>query len=128
MADVASDAPGLPTAGVILAGATVFTAVLLVPRAGPWLALVLLAVASFWGYGGQVSAGAPGPSPLEDENEASTAPPASDAEVEETVAPRPRRALLLLARGVLALAASPTLVAPLLVRNRGYALPPAGAF
>jgi hypothetical protein len=127
MADAASSALGWPTAGVLLAGAALLTAVLVVPRAGPWLALVLVAAASAWGYGGQVGAAAPGPTPPG--SEASTAPLAAEAEAKADAyaedAPWPGRAWL--ARGTLALAASLALVAPLLVRNRGHALPPAGA-
>jgi hypothetical protein len=125
MADAAHDALRPPTLGVLLASAAIFTAALLVPRNGPWLALVLLAVASFWGYGGQMGTRVPERSPREDE--AGTDPSSSGEEVDETIATRPLRVLLAwLARGVVALAASLALVAPVLVRNRGYALPPAG--
>jgi hypothetical protein len=104
MLDTAVGAWRLPTAGYILGGAALMTAVLLVPRAGLGLALALMA-ASAWGYGSQVRAGVVGP--------------AWDAE--RPVLPR----RLLLARAGLSVAALVALVAPLLVRNRGYALPPA---
>jgi hypothetical protein len=105
MGDATVHALRLPTVGILLAGAGVVTAVLLVPRAGPWLALAVVAVAA-WGYGVQMGAGAAGP-------------------VDAVHAPWPRRASF--ARAALALAAPLALVDPLLIRNRGYTLPPAGA-
>jgi hypothetical protein len=127
MGDAAFNAFGLPTVGFLLAGAVIITAVLLVPRAGPWLALVLVAAASAWGYGGQLGAGAPEPGPAPRGSEVSTVPHASEVETEAEAEDvrGPRRPSL--ARGTLALAASLALVAPLLVRNRGHTLPPAGA-
>jgi hypothetical protein len=123
MGDAAWSALKLPTAGILPAGAAVITAVLLVPRAGLWLALVPVATACAWGYGRPVRAGAAGPAP--GASEASTAPAASDAQEDAE-----RKRWLrwpTLARGALALAAALALSAPVIVRNRGHALPPAGA-
>jgi hypothetical protein len=106
MIDTAAGAWRLPTAGVILAGAAVMTAVLLVPRAGLGLALGLMAASGF-GYGSQIRAGVVGLTP--------------DPDRQPQVLPR----RLLLARAGLSVAAVAALAVPLLVRNRGYALPPA---
>jgi hypothetical protein len=80
------------------------TALLLVPRAGTGLALLLVA-AGAWGYGGQVRAGGRGPAA-------------------EAVRQAPPRRLLIARVGV-SLAAAAALAAPVLARNRGHPLPPA---
>ena len=96
--DLGEAASGVLADPALLGGAAVLTAALLVPTAGPWLGLVGLAVAFGRGYGGQVKAGA--------------------------LAPEPSGPPLRVARVLLAALAALALVAPLIVRNGGYALPP----
>jgi hypothetical protein len=97
--DLGDAASGVLADPALFAGAVALTSALLVPAAGPGLGLVGLAVAFARGYEGQVEAGA-----------SSTEP----------VGPLPR-----VARWLLAAMAALALVAPLLVRNGGQALPPA---
>jgi hypothetical protein len=103
------------TATILLGGALVLTAALLVPRAGLALALGLVAVA-VRGYGSQVRTGALTAPPVE----ASTSGSDSDGEIEV-----PPRWAVVARRGLMA-ASVLALVAPALVRNRGHALPPMG--
>jgi len=129
LVDAAAEAFRSPTLPLILAGAALITASLTVPRAGPILALALIA-ASVRAYGAQVRAsgrslslreaatGPPTPVVL------SVSAPAPDME-EEIEEPPPWAGP---ARLLLGVAAALVLAAPIWIRNRGHALPPEGAY
>lgn len=128
LADAVSEAFRTPTLPVVLAGALLITAALMVPRAGPILALALIA-ASVTAYGAQVrtagrtlarrEAVTALPTPVV----VSVAAPAPD--MEEKVEEPPAWAGP--ARLLLGVAAALVLGAPIWIRNRGQALPPEGA-
>jgi hypothetical protein len=103
MADVAFQALRSACMGLIAGGAALMTAVLLVPRAGLFLALGLVAVLVHV-YGSQMRT-------LPQTDGALAAPAAG------------RKAMLV--RGVVAVLATLALVAPQVVRNQGHVLPPA---
>jgi hypothetical protein len=105
------------TVGVVLGGAAVVTAALLVPGAGPWLALGLIGAAAVWGYGALVvgarpeaPAGAGGPDGAPGE-------PAGEGRAGRGVPG-------VVGRLLLGGAAAVALVAPLIARNGGHLLPP----
>ncbi len=128
LADAASEAFQSPTLPLILAGAALIAASLMVPRAGPILALVLIA-ASVPAYGAQIrdsgrslshrAAVTAPPTPVV--VSVSAPAPDQDEEIEE---PPPWAGP---ARLLLGVVAAFVLAAPLLLRNRGHALPPEGA-
>jgi hypothetical protein len=110
------DAVQPPTVVLVILGGLAITAALMVPGVGPWLALGLVAAAA-WGYESQFRFDSFRPEldtpPVVLTPDRTPAPPAA-------VAPP------VAVRVALALAATVVLAAPLLIRNRGYVLPPAG--
>jgi hypothetical protein len=124
--DAASEVLRSWTPTILFGGVLLITAALLVPRIGLLLALGLV-VASVGGYGSQVRAGAVEPPSGEVASGAPGLALTSDSdggdEHEDEVPPR----WAVVARGGLWVVAALALVAPALVRNRGYALPPAGS-
>jgi hypothetical protein len=106
-----------PTAVVVALGAALITVALLVPSVGPLIALALVAGAA-WGYVDQFRCGIAGA--LQRRARLVLAPETIPAAQVPTRRERAVRAGL----GVLATAA---LVAPLVIRNQGHILPPAGS-
>jgi hypothetical protein len=106
-----------PTVVAVALGSALITATLLVPRVGPLVALGLLAVAA-WGYAGQFrfgTAGAP---------DARAGLVLDPEAVPAAQVPTRKERVVRAGLGVLAAAA---LVAPLVIRNQGYILPPAAS-
>jgi hypothetical protein len=128
MVEAISEVLRPPVLPVILVGAMLLTAALVVPRFGPVLALALVA-ACVRGYGTEVRAPLQSRSLHEEETGlltpvvVSVAHPAPDQEEEVAEPPfwvGP-------ARGLLGVAAALVLAAPMYFRNRGHALPQQGA-
>jgi hypothetical protein len=116
-ARAALDAVRPPTVVIVMLGSALVTATLVVPRFGPLLALGLLAPAA-WGYAGQFRFGTAGVAAVR----------AGLVLAPEVVGvaqvPTRRERVVRAGLGVIAAAA---LVAPLVVRNQGYVLPPAAS-
>jgi hypothetical protein len=113
------DAVRPPTVVAIVLGSALITATLLIPRVGPLVALALLPVAA-WGYVSQFCFGTAGA--LDERARLVLAPEAVPVAQVPTMTRRER--VVRAGLGVLAAAA---LVAPLVIRNQGYILPPAGS-
>jgi hypothetical protein len=113
------DAVRPPTVVAVALGSALITATLLIPRIGPLVALGLLPVAA-WGYVSQFCFGTAGA--LDERARLVLAPEAVPVAQVPTMTRRER--VVRAGLGVLAAAA---LVAPLVIRNQGYILPPAAA-
>jgi hypothetical protein len=109
----------------LVGGAALLTAVLLVPRAGPWLALGVLAAAA-WGYEGLIARTGLEPEPVPPPLPGREEPAVVDLSRPVPGPPPDRAANRVGVRVALAVAASVLLVAPQLVRNAGRTLPPEG--
>jgi hypothetical protein len=111
------------SAWIILGGSVLITLALLVPRAGLLLALGLIAF-SVRGYASQIRAAADGrvqPDPEVGAHEGELASASASGPDQRGMRPS---LLGIIGGGCVAVAAALVLVAPFLVRNRGYALPP----
>jgi hypothetical protein len=125
LADAAVTALRPPTLLFVAAGAMLITATLLVPGGGPWMALLLMVVAA-WGYEDQFCFGIR----LLERNspERPRGPDITQDAVPESPTGMPARASPLwwvIVRVILGAVSVGVLVAPFVIRNQGYLLPPA---